>query len=74
MSQSYTIATETVTVGETTMSQPIRNKLSALAWGATVFCSLWLLLSAQAAVRHVECRPTTNMSHSDDLYISAAPN
>jgi hypothetical protein len=56
------------------MSQPIRNKLSALAWGATVFCSLWLLLSAQAAVRHVECRPTTNMSHSDDLYISAAPN
>jgi hypothetical protein len=54
------------------MSQLTRNKLSAVACGAAVFCSFWLLLSAQAAVRHTtEYRPTVN---SHPSYIQAAPN
>jgi hypothetical protein len=57
------------------MSQRTRNKLSAAAWAATAFCSFWLLLSAQAAIRHeLECRPTNSHSHTDGPYISAAPN
>jgi hypothetical protein len=41
------------------MSRITRNNLSVLAWGGAVFCALWLLVSAQAAVDH------SRQSHTD---------
>ena len=34
------------------MTMTVRKQLSAVAWGASAFCALVLLLSAQAAVSH----------------------
>lgn len=34
------------------MTQPVRERLSAAAWAATIFCSVLLLVSAFAAASH----------------------
>lgn len=34
------------------MTKPVRKRLSAFAWAATVFCSVLLLVSAFAAASH----------------------
>lgn len=34
------------------MTKPVRDRLSAAAWAATVFCSVLLLVSAYAAASH----------------------
>jgi len=43
-----------------TMSKATRNKLSAAACGGMVFCAVWLLVSAQAAVQHVQQQSRTS--------------
>ena len=51
------------------MTKIARNRLSVLAWGASIFCSVVLLISAIAAAEHKR----ENMTRLDNSAYITAP-
>jgi hypothetical protein len=51
------------------MTRIVRQRLSVLAWGASLFCSVLLLISAIAAAEHKRTAPP--LEHDTQPYMTA---